>query len=354
MKNQIEIVNVKNLVPDMILAKSFKQNNISLLNKGTILTYSIISKLQKAYPLNNLYIYKNENLKEIDDILQINYEKIAATKKTFVQYTGNMNKFIKSIKYNSKPDMNTLRDMSKNILHNLKDYSSILKVIFKDNALDEYLIKHSVNVGVLSSMLGKWMNLSDKHLKFLTYAALLHDIGKTKIDPEILNKTSKLTENDLEIMKNHPLTGYNIIKTIPYINNSVGIAVLMHHEKIDGSGYPLGLNENQIHIFAKILSITDTFDNMISNKINSEKLSPFKALEIMQQDYFGKFDMNCLITFIKQMSNYYTGEMVKLNSGKIGKIIKMDINYISKPLITIDSNFIDLKNENNIFIKDLI
>lgn len=354
MKNQMKIINAKNLVPNMILAKNFEQNNINLLNKGTILTPSIINKLQKSYPLNTFYIYINKNQKEIDDILQINSEKINATKKTFSHFTNNMNKFINSINNNSKPDMNTLRDMSKNILHNLKDYSILLKVMFKDNALDKHLINHSVDVGVLSSMLGKWIGLSDKRLKFLTYAALLHDIGKTKINPKILNKNTNAIENNSNCMDKHPLIGYTIIKAIPYMDNSIGKAVLMHHEKIDGSGYPLALNENQIHTFAKIISITDTFDNMISNRINIEKLSPFNALEIMQKDYFGKFDMNFLMTFIKQMSNYYTGELVELSNEKIGKIIKIDINCISKPLIIVDSDFIDLKNENNLFIKDLI
>ena len=222
--------------------------------------------------------------------------------------------------------------MSKEILDNLNDYGSILKSITNSRNIDEYLMRHCVNVALLSSMLGKWLNFPKKDLTLLTYAAFLHDIGKTKVNQTILNKPSKLTKLEFEEIKKHSIYSYELVRNIPYLDESVSLGVLMHHERLDGSGYPLRLKEDKINAFAKIIGITDMFDAMTSDKVYSKKQNPFKVLEIMQHDCMGLLDYNYLSTFIKQMANYYTGEMVKLSDGSIGKIIKIDINNISSLL----------------------
>lgn len=352
--NNIQEISTANLKPDMILAKNFKQNNVNLLNKGTVLTDVLIKKIQQLYPLSVMSIYKDEQDQELSELLEKNAKKIAEVEKVFIKFADNMDKLLKKIHQTSKPDINDLRSMSKNIIEQFTDYSIVLKSILNERSVDEYLVRHSVNVAVLSSMLGKWLNLSEKDLMLLTYAGLLHDIGKAKIDSKILNKPSRLTKQEFEIIKKHSVIGYQIIKTLPYIHQSVGIGVLMHHERIDGSGYPLSLKDDQIHIFGKILSIADTFDALTSNRAYAKKCSPFKALEIMQHEEVGKYDIRYLNVFVNKMCNFYTGEFVKLNNGKIGKIIKIDINNISNPLIMIDSDFVDLKNEKSMFIEDLI
>jgi HD-GYP domain-containing protein (c-di-GMP phosphodiesterase class II) len=203
-------------------------------------------------------------------------------------------------------------------------------------------------------MLGKWIDLPNKDLTLLTYAAFLHDIGKTKVNQTILNKPSSLTKLEFEDIKKHAIYSYELIKNIPYLDESVGLGVLMHHERLDGTGYPLGLKEDKINSFAKIIAITDMFDAMTSDKVYKKKQNPFKVLEIMQHDCMGLLDYNYLSIFIQQMSNYYTGEMVTLSNGSIGKIIIIDLNNIARPLISIDSTFIDLSVEKDVFIVDLI
>ena len=203
-------------------------------------------------------------------------------------------------------------------------------------------------------MLGKWLNLPSIDLTLLTYTAFLHDIGKTKVDPIILNKPSNLTISEYEEVKKHTVYSYELVKKIPYLDKSVSLGVLMHHERLDGSGYPLHLKEDNISTFAKIIAITDMFDAMTSDRVYRKGQNPFTTLDIMQHDCMGLLDYNYLSTFIKQMSNYYTGEMVKLNDDRIAKIIKIDINNFSKPLISIDSNFIDLSKQRELFIIGLV
>ncbi len=201
-------------------------------------------------------------------------------------------------------------------------------------------------------MLGKWLNLPKNELTLLTHTAFLSDIGKTKVNPTILNKPSKLTYSEFSEVKKHSFYAYDLIKNIPLLDSSVISGVLMHHERLNGSGYPLGLKEDKISTFAKIIAITDMFDAMTSDRVYSKKQNPLKVLEVLQHDCIDLLDYNYITTFVRHMSNYYTGEMVKLNNGLIGKIIKIDINNISKPLISIDSNFIDLQLERDLFITE--
>ncbi|MGH4124111.1 MAG: HD-GYP domain-containing protein [Clostridium sp.] len=349
MKPNIKSISIYELKPNMILAEDLILNGLTLVTKESALNSSIIKKILEFYPSNTICINAFEEEIEVP----ISQNSIH-TEKVLNNFSNRIDNFLNSIDNNTEPDLTEIRAMSKEILDDLNDYGSILKSITNSRNIDDYLIRHCVNVAFLSSMLGKWLNLSKKNLTLLTYAAFLHDIGKTKVNPSILNKSSKLTKSEFEQIKKHSVYSYEFVRTIPYLDESVSLAVLMHHERIDGSGYPLHLKEDKISVFAKIIGITDMFDAMTADKVYGKKQNPFLALEIMQHDCMGLFDYNYLTTFITQMSNYFTGEMVKLSNGSIGRIIKIDINNIARPLISVNSNFIDLSIEKEIFITELL
>ena len=354
MKSKVKSISIYELKPDMTLSEDLILNGLTLVTKETKLNTSMIKKILEFYPLSTIPIYADEHEPLITSSQALRKQSLMEAENVLSDFSNSIDNFLNNIERKSEPDLTEIRTMSKEILDNLNDYGSILKSITNSRNIDEYLMRHCVNVAFLSSMLGKWLNFPKKDLTLLTYAAFLHDIGKTKVNPSILNKSSKLTKSEFEQVKKHSVHSYELIKGIPYLDKSVSLAVLMHHERIDGSGYPLGLKEDKINDFAKVIGITDMFDAMTSDRIYSEKQNPFTVLEIMQHDCMGLFDYNYLTTFIKQMSNYYTGEMVKLNNGSIGKIIKIDINNISKPLLSIDSNFIDLSKEKDLFIVELL
>jgi HD-GYP domain-containing protein (c-di-GMP phosphodiesterase class II) len=354
MKPKIKRISIYGLRPDMILAEDLILNGLTLVAKEIALNDSMIKKIVEFYPSNTIYIYDDEEETSVSNSQNLGKQRLIQTENVLNDFSNTIDKFLDSIENNSEPDLTEIRTMSKEISDNLNDYASILKSITNSRDIDEYLTRHCINVALLSSMLGKWLNLSKKDLTLLTYTAFLHDIGKIKINPTILNKSSKLTRLEFEEIKKHPVYSYEFVKKIPYLDESVSLGVLMHHERIDGSGYPLGLKEEKINTFAKIIGITDMFDAMTADRVYSKKQNPFKVLEIMQHDCMGLLDYNYLTTFIKQMANYYTGEMVTLNNGCMGKIVKIDINNISKPLISVDSNFIDLSVEKDLFIIELL
>lgn len=359
MKSNVESISIYGLKPGMILAEDLILNGLTLVAKELALNSSIIKKILEFYPLDSVSIYTPKEEILIPSSENSRQENLIQTENILNHFSNRMDNFLNNIAKNKELDLTEIRSMSKEILDNLNDYDSILKSITNSRDIDEYLKRHSVNVALLSSMLGKWLNLPNKDLSLLTYAAFLHDIGKTKVDQTILNKPSKLTKPEFEEIKKHSVYSYDLLRNIPYLDESVSLGVLMHHERLDGSGYPMGLKEDKINTFAKIIGIIDMFDAMTSDRVYSKKLNPFAVLEIMQHDCMGLFDYNYLTTFIKQMSNYYTGEMVSLSNGCIGKIIKIDLNNISRPLISInsdskDQSFIDLSNEKDLFIIELL
>ncbi|MGH4118497.1 HD-GYP domain-containing protein [Clostridium sp.] len=353
MKTKVNNINIYELKPNMILSEDLILNGLTLVTKEVSLNNSMIKKILEFYPLNTINVYDNGEMNIPDS--QISREQnLIQTEIVLNRFSSNINNFLNSIETSTQLDLTEIRFMSKEILDNLNDYGAILKTITNSGNMDEYLVHHCVNVALLSSMLGKWLNFAKKDLILLTYSAFLHDIGKTKVNQNILNKPSSLTQTEFKEIKKHSIYSYDLVKNIPYLDESVGLGILMHHERLDGSGYPFGLKEDKISDFAKIIGITDMFDAMTSNKVYRKKQNPLVVLEFMKHDCMGLFDYNYLTTFITQMLNYYTGEMVKLNNDSIGKIIKLDPNNISRPLITIDSNFVDLSVEKDLFIIELI
>lgn len=350
----VKRISIYELKPNMILAENLMLNGLTLVAKNISINVMMIKKIIEFYPSNTIYIYTDEKKTVAPSMQTPEKQSFIETENLLNNFSNNIYEFLNSIDGNSKLDLTKIRTMSKEVLdNNNNNYSSILKSITNSRNIDEYLTRHSVNVAFLSSMLGKWLKLPQKDLTLLTYAAFLHDIGKVKVNQKILNKPSKLTKLEFEEIKKHSVYSYELVRNIPYLDESVSLAVLMHHERLDGSGYPLHLKEDRINTFAKIIAIADTFDAMTSDKVYSKKQNPFKVLEIMQYEGMATLDYYYLTTFIKQMLNYYTGEMVKLSDERIGKIVKTDINNIYSPLISIDSIFIDLKNEKDLFIIDL-
>lgn len=343
------VASVEDLKEGMIAAEEIIVNNNVLITKGTRLTESIIKKLKNVYLENDLQVYERDP--EQENILKEGKKELEQAQITVKKLCNHLENIFFKIKLEGKTDMNEVRNFSKKVMEELISPRTMIKNIVIEGNGQDSIYKHSVNVIVLSSLLGKWLGFAEDRLNLLAYSAILHDFGKTKIDKKIISKSSRLTTEEREELRKHPVIAYNLIKDISYLSNSVKYGVLMHHERIDGSGYPLGLKDNKIHEFAKIIAIADTFDYINSNK-NSD--DPFKALEYIRKDCLGKLDYNYSKLFVEHVANYFFGENVLLNNGKVGKIVHIDINNLSRPLILCDENFIDLKKENELKIEGFL
>jgi len=342
MQHKTTTVPVLNLNAGMILGDDFFDSNGScVVSKGVILNDSIVSRLKERFPYK-LACIQVELAEDVMASRNSRVKRIVRTEVCLKQLSNGIKSVIRDVQSSGKLDSRAVEGMSVQLLENFKDYSIVLESIVKERSLDEYIQRHCVNVSVLSIMLGRWLGFTESELMMLAQSALLHDIGKVKIDERILNKPGCLTRLEFTAIKRHSILGYELVKDIGHISPMAASGILMHHEKIDGSGYPLGLRGDEISPFAKIIAVADIFDAITSKRPYKGKESPFHALEVLKSELCGKLDPLCLTTFLQRVSMFYIGEYVRLSNGKVAKIVKINHSDISRPLVMAGSEFIDL------------
>lgn len=195
---------------------------------------------------------------------------------------------------------------------------------------------HSLNVALIARMIGIWLKFSPEELDTLTLAGLLHDIGKTKISDEILTKETALTDEEYALIKQHPQFGYDILKDQP-LDQRIKNAALMHHERCDGSGYPNGLTLQEIDDFALIIAIADVYDAMTAARSYREGLCPFQVIAEFEKDGLQKYKPQYILTFLERIATTYQNNRVLLSDGKSARIVLLNRNHLSKPLVQLDN-----------------
>lgn len=347
-KNDKTRIHVNKLKPGMKTAKDVEYDfGGILLPEGTILNKQKINRIQK---LNHQYIYIfNESEKKI----KTNVKKI---KKTESKYKKNMNHMKSAFNRAQDQEEITSEDIQ-NLTSEITEFeneSEMLDLLTKVREVDQYTYSHLLNVGILAYMFGDWINLSEKQRINLTQAGLLHDIGKAKISDQILNKPGQLTKKEYEKIKKHSIYGYKIAQKADFISEDIARGILTHHERYNGTGYPLGLKGNKIPLFGRILSILDTFDAITAERIYKPGCSPFEAIKIFKEDTPGMFDYRLLKIFLDKIPNYFVNEKVLLNNGKKAEVIFINPRHPHKPIIKVNNNYIDLYNNNKLKVKELI
>lgn len=203
---------------------------------------------------------------------------------------------------------------------------------------DEYTAIHSLNVCVLSLTFGRALKIPNDELKELGLGALLHDIGKMQVPLEILNKPGKLTKDEFEIMKSHPGMGYELIKEDESLSPAVLTIVRSHHERLSGQGYPDNLAEEDISYFTKIVSITDVYDAITSDRCYHDGMTPHEALKSLYEWMPNNFDTELMQAFIRTIGIYPVGSVVELKTGHIGLVVKLNDSHRLKPVVMLIMN----------------
>ena len=198
---------------------------------------------------------------------------------------------------NAKLSENIVTPVLESIIYNDDTISSYIKII----EYDYYTHTHSLNVSIYALCLGAELGIDKDDLISLGRAALLHDIGKSKIDPKIVNKNGSLTDEEFEVMKNHPRYGYEIAKDYNIQDKKILDGIHHHHEKIDGRGYPNKLYGEQITLFPRIISICDVFDALTTKRTYKPAMISFDALMLMKTTMSSHFDHKLLNKFIRML-----------------------------------------------------
>jgi len=339
---------------NMKLAKTiFTDDGRILLSAGIALKRSFIERL-KLCNLSEVYIDDEFSTDiEINDVVD---ERTRNEAKLLVKSV------MEEYKVTQRFDADRVKSVVNRIIDELLYTRDIMVNLTDIKSSDDYTFSHSVNVCILSLITGIKLGLNQLRLKDLGIGALMHDIGKTLIPKEILNKASKLTNEEFEQIKKHTILGHEILKTNRDISITSAHVAIAHHERYDGSGYPLGTKGDNIHQFARIVAIADVYDALSSDRVYRKKMKPHEVLEYMLTAGEVLFDRNILEHFVRSIAIYSIGTSVVLNTGERGIVVDVNRTFPTRPIVrvVIDAggkrlasfNEIDLTKRLNVFIED--
>lgn len=246
-----------------------------------------------------------------------------------------------------------LRTQLESLLGYIKQYNPL--TFSPRNMMDHDYVYHQAVLSAMTSyQLAQWMDLPSKDWMQVAFAGLFHDIGNSKVDPQILHKPTTLTSSEQEEIRQHTKYGYQLLKQAKAINEGVRLAALQHHEKVDGSGYPLQLSGSQIHVYAKIVAIADIFHAMTLEKVYRKAQSPYLVLEQLQSEAFGKLDPTIVNVLVQRSTQIHNGVRVKLSNNQIGEIVFSDRDHPTRPMVSVEGNIINLMQQRQLHIQEVI
>lgn len=320
--------------------------------------------LSEGMPLNQKQINKNK-LHNVSLKWEANADK--KMQKIYQELIDRMNSFFNSIQDDNIYDISLVNETVESIYTAYDEHpDDFLLLILKGKKVKAARAENAVNAAILALALGSQYNFQRTKLNNLIMGALLHDIGMLKIPQEILDKKEKLSEKEIKLMRSHTAVAYNTIMKSLHLSGEVGLIGLEHHERWDGKGYPKNLKGENISLMARIVSVVDAFEAMVSKKPYRSPLIGNMAIKNIMNDNGRRFDPEVVRRFVSCMGLYPVGSFVKLNSGAYGRVQKTNPEAPMRPYvqILIDSDgmeyednsgeIINLMESSSVFINQAI
>lgn len=325
-----------------------------ILNQGTILSENLIAGLEYwEVP----YVYVQEKAATVP-VQSLEPVTSPAQQQFCQQYDKTLDTLktgFSKIKHFKEIPLLKMQELVHSTLTSLIDMVGVMNHLHMVQRHDEYTFHHSINVAVISGMLGKWSGYDEYAVKELMLAGLLHDIGKLQIPDAILNKPGDLSPEERQIAQTHAALSYQLLKPLTRLPQDILYGILQHHERMDGKGYPLRLKASQIHPYAKIIAIADTYDAMTSDRVYRQKATPFQVAETMIQEMFGKLDPELCNIFLNNVRDYFVGNSVRLSDNRVAEVVYLGGSVGSRPTVrTHAGEFIDLEKHKEISIVELL
>jgi len=323
---RIANINARNLEGKRLAKTIYSSEGRILLRKGQRLTSSYLALL-KSKGFTSIYI-ENELLPDLSIDESIN-------ESTRVEATAQVKKTLEGVKYNRELEMEAVNRAVDAILEDLIYNSEMVVQLSTLRSIDDYSFVHSVNVCILSMLIGQAMHYPYRDLKHLGVGAILHDLGKIRIPQEVLQRAGPLAASEYEQVKNHTREGFEILRKNREVSILSAHIAFQHHERLDGSGYPRGLGGQDILEFARITAVADVYDALVSDRPYREKsFLPGEALQELKRGASGLFDPNCVGHLMSRLAVYPVGTIVLLTTQQIA-VVSGQGAHPDRPLISV-------------------
>lgn len=227
---------------------------------------------------------------------------------------------------------NASAKITNDLMHAIQSNDALAVDISALKTSDEYTFKHSVDVATMSMIIARNLGMKDKEVYEIGIAGLLHDMGKSKIPLEILNKPARLTDEEFAIMKKHSELGYAILKEKEEFQGTISFAVLQHHEKMNGKGYPLGCKSDKIVPYAKIMSVSDVYDALVTERPYKKSFSQRTAVEMIMS-MTDELDITAMRSFLESVILYPVDSTVTLSNGEKARVVENKTHSVLRPTV---------------------
>jgi HD-GYP domain-containing protein (c-di-GMP phosphodiesterase class II) len=332
----------------MTIAKQLLgKNGELLLNVGAVVRSTYINKI-KELGYNGIYVEDDLSRDIVVEELindKIRTKSIKTLKNAFIG--------LENGKQLTPETFDALNNIVDEIIEEVLANKDIVINMIDMKVFDDYTFYHSLNVSVLSLVIGVALNLNKKQLCNLALASLLHDIGKVFVPKEILNKPGKLSEHEFSIMSTHSAKGYEYLREKSQIPVASYVGILHHHEKYNGSGYPLRFQGEKISLFGRIISVADVYDALTSDRPYRKALIPSEAIEFIMGGGGSMFDPEIAACFVQKIAPYPVGTCVTLSDGRVALVMENYSDCCVRPKLKVLKHdglpvkpyLIDLKND---------
>lgn len=321
----------------------FDQSGKALVERGAMLDDFQIEGLLR-HGIMEIYIREGEEDPEADkeivipEAVQKTIEKIRVEDKARVQLNESVKKRVSEgiqFLYSSASAPNfteTTNNIANELMDAINENDAIAVDISALKVSDEYTFKHSVDVSTMAMIVAKKHGMDDQSVREIGIAGLLHDMGKSKIPNEVLNKPGRLTDEEFALMKQHSVLGYHILKEKNEFNDRILMGVLQHHEKLNGKGYPMGVTADKLHPYARVISVADIYDALVTERPYKKGFSPRDAVEMIMA-MTEELDINFMRSFLHSVILYPVDSIVTLSNGEKAKVVSNNPDYILRPTV---------------------
>lgn len=321
--------------------------NIKYVKEGQVLARPIISPfgnvlLQAGITLIQYYI--DRLIKMGVDIIFVEDDQFSdvdlftgvSTETSQEAYTTlkNLNHYVNDGKLNTL-GTEKIQALIDQMINDLMSSYDILSNVVEIRDYDNYTYRHSINTTVVALLLGIAMGWPNSRLLELGMGVIMHDIGKTKIPQEILNKNGPLTELEFEEVKKHTEYGFELLRRNHDFSLLSAHIAYQHHEKWDGTGYPRALKGTEIHEFGRVTAVADVYEALTSRRVYREAMQPHEAFEYVVAQQGMHFEPRVLEIFSKCIAVYPSGSGVELSNGQRGNVVRQNSSFPTRPHVRI-------------------